>query len=171
MFTKYSLETTPNLVLHVRDCFLPFHTILIRVGYNFDINKPIKCSDNKNQLSMSNQISVSNKTLLPWMCDLKDVDLKIIAKYVCDIKTDHQTHKPFSVSSNRSDKGDKIRSSKVSILIKLYNLSYFCDALSVMHFGHTEVGYIIMAIYSKLHLKVPVTFERYMSVNLIFILT
>ena len=43
------------------------------------------------------------------------------AKDVCDIKTDHQTDKPFSVSNNRSDKGDKIRSSKVSILMKLYN--------------------------------------------------
>ena len=86
--------------------------------------------------------------------------LKIIAKDVSDTKTDHQTEKKtFSVCNNRSDKSDKIRSSNVSILMKLYSSSYFCDALFAMHFRHTEIDYIIMAIYSKLHLKVPMTFE------------
>ena len=85
---------------------------------------------------------------------LKDVDLKIIAKDVCDIKTDHQKDKPFSVSYNRSDKGDKIRSSKLSILIKLYNLSHFCYALFATFFSYWN-RLSIMAIYSKLHLKVP----------------
>ena len=75
------------------DCFLPFHTILIRVGYHFNINKPINVSDNRNQLSMSNQILISKKTLLPWMCEIWK--MLIIAKYVCEIKTDHQTDNHF----------------------------------------------------------------------------
>ena len=53
--------------------------------------------------------------------------------------------------------------------MKLYNISCCGDALSAMHFRHTEIGYIIMAIYLKLHLMVPVIFERYMSVNLLSI--
>ena len=47
------------------DCFPLFHTILICVGYDFDINKRLKVSDNKNQTT-SNQIgvSVSSKKML-----------------------------------------------------------------------------------------------------------
>ena len=54
----------------------------------------------------------------------------------------------------------------VSILIKSCNFSYFCDALSsqAMHFRHTEISDIIMAI----HLKLPMTLKVHVSQTVIY---
>ena len=92
-FTKYSLETTHSLVLNVV-VIVSSHFILfwyVWVIISIWINQQ-NISDNKNQLSISNQ-TVSEKTLLPWMCEIWK--MLIIAKSVCEIKTDHQTDNQF----------------------------------------------------------------------------
>ena len=93
MFTKYSLETTHSLVLNVV-VIVSSHFILfwyVWVIISIWINQQ-NISDNKNQLSISNQ-TVSEKTLLPWMCEIWK--MLIIAKSVCEIKIDHQTDNQF----------------------------------------------------------------------------
>ena len=69
------------------------------------------------------------------MWNLKDVGLKIISKYPFSMD------KPLSVSNNLSDKGDQIRSSKISILMKLYHLSYFWDAIKYFVIGEEFSSY------------------------------